>query len=56
MPDSRSRAPKKAPEGLLLFALVVALIITVASMFASRHPAVSAFNSLQDTETEHSSN
>jgi hypothetical protein len=33
------QAPKQAPEGILLFVLVVAVLITLASFFLTRHPA-----------------
>jgi hypothetical protein len=33
------QAPKQGPEGILLFVLVIAVIITLASFFLTHHPA-----------------
>ena len=38
-PAPAKRAPKQAPEGLLLFVLVIAILITLASFLLTRHPA-----------------
>jgi hypothetical protein len=55
MPVPAKQAPKQAPEGILLFILVVAVLITLASVFLSRHPAAGLSLPLPEAQTQSSS-
>jgi hypothetical protein len=54
-PLPAKQAPKQAPEGILLFILVVAILITLASVFLSRHPAAGISLPFPESKTQESS-
>lgn len=45
------RKPREAPEGLLLFVLVIALLVTVASLFWAHHPAATILLPLNEAQS-----
>jgi hypothetical protein len=50
LPPTRVRQPREAPEGFLLFVLVVCLMVTVASLFWAHNPAANLFDPITETE------
>jgi hypothetical protein len=54
-PLTAKQAPKSAPEGILLFVLVIAIVITLASFFLSRHPVSGISLPLSAAQTQESS-
>ena len=52
LPPARANQPREAPESLLLFALVICLVVTLASLFWARNPAAKLIRPITATQTQ----